>query len=122
MEELRSNFIHDIIDEDLKENPDLKIILLEPFILRVNHVWEDFGDDIYENFDEWYANVRERAAVVRRLAEKHGAIFIPLQERMNAEALRVGAEVLSGDCIHPTKEGCRIIAEEFLKATKDLAL
>ncbi len=25
MEELRSNFIHDIIDEDLKENPDLKI-------------------------------------------------------------------------------------------------
>jgi len=25
MEELKSNFIHDIIDEDLKENPDLKI-------------------------------------------------------------------------------------------------
>ena len=25
MEEIRSNFIHDIIDEDLKENPDLKI-------------------------------------------------------------------------------------------------
>ena len=25
MEELRNNFIHDIIDEDLKENPDLKI-------------------------------------------------------------------------------------------------
>ena len=25
MEELRSNFIHDIIDEDLKENPELKI-------------------------------------------------------------------------------------------------
>ena len=25
MEELRNNFIHDIIDEDLKENPELKI-------------------------------------------------------------------------------------------------
>ena len=25
MEELRNNFIHDIIDEDLRENPNLKI-------------------------------------------------------------------------------------------------
>ena len=25
MEELRNNFIHDIIDEDLRENPELKI-------------------------------------------------------------------------------------------------
>ena len=25
MEEVKSNFIHDIIDEDLKENPELKI-------------------------------------------------------------------------------------------------
>ena len=104
------------------ENPDLKIILIEPFILRVRHARADFGDDIYANFDEWYENVRERAAVVRRLAEKYGAIFVPLQERMNTEAERVGAAALSRDCIHPTADGCRIIAEEFLKATKDLAL
>ena len=27
MEELKNNFIHDIIDEDLAENPELKILI-----------------------------------------------------------------------------------------------
>ena len=113
--------IYDVCLEEAKaQNPDLTLVLLEPFILRVNASWAEFGDDIYQNYPEWRKQVEERAIVTRELAEKYHARFVPLQHLMDEALDRAPAAHWSLDCIHPTVAGAKIVAKAFLEATKDL--
>ncbi len=119
----RFRFIYDrIIYEALEKNPDTKLILLEPFIVKLNFDWPPYGNDIYETYDMWAYLTREKAVVVSELAKKYSAVFVPLFDLFINAADAQGASRVVIDGVHPTAIGHGIIASEWIKAWNTLGL
>ena len=93
-----------------QELPETKLVLMEPFVF------------LSEAVDEtWLDEIAARRAVVKKLAEEFGAIFIPLQDMFN-EALKKNDNTLYWlrDGVHPTAAGHQLIADAWLKATEGI--
>ena len=101
-----------IIEDTLEKLPFVKIMLLEPFFLRGTAV-EELG---YEGFTQ----VFDYAKVVKKIAEEYQLTFIPLQDKFNEMAKQYGAEYYLYDGVHPSVAGATLIANEWLKAFKEL--
>lgn len=100
--------IYDMLLTEVKEAlPDIKIILLEPFVLC--------GPGTDRPWDAFFAEVQKRAEKVRILAEKHGLPFIPLQEKFTEGAEKQSPAYWIWDGLHPTNAGHELLAEEWLK-------
>lgn len=101
-----------LIEEVKAANPDIQIMILEPFILKgiaTENDWEYFA-----------AEVSKRAEKSKQIAEKYNLKFIPLQKKFNeAERLAPTAYWL-GDGVHPTAAGHNLIKQEWIKAFKEL--
>ena len=57
-----------------------------------------------------------RAQAARRLAEKYGAVFVPLQEKFDAACKLEEPSYWLHDGVHPTAMGHELITREWLKA------
>ena len=66
--------------------------------------------------DPMRARMDEYGAVVRRLAQKHGLVFVDLQAAWDALFEHMHPCNIAWDRIHPTQTGCMYIAKQFLKA------
>lgn len=101
-----------LLDDMLEHNPDVKIVLLEPFGLPVG--------ERKDNFSEMYAILKGYQDATKRVAEDYGAIFIPLQEKFNELSEKYSPDYWSWDGIHPTVCGHQIIADEWMEKCKKL--
>lgn len=103
--------IYDMLIEEIKEAlPDIKIYILEPFVLRASAT--------EEHWDVFQREVPLRAQSARWVAEKHHLTFIPLQEKLDALCEVCPASYWLRDGVHPTAAGHELIARELLKAVK----
>ena len=102
-----------LIEDTLARLSDLKIIVLEPFVLEGTATQ---GEGRYERFLE----VKEYAKVVKKLAEEYGLCFVPLQKKFDEAAKAHGAAYYLADGVHPAVAGAKLIANEWLKAFRDL--
>ncbi len=102
-----------ILTQSREKNPDLKLVLLEPFAYpEIQNV--SSSPEIRRVI------MRSEQKIVRRLAEEFDAVFIPLQQVFD-EALKLReAKYWLWDGTHPTEAGHALIAREFLKATKHI--
>ena len=99
--------------EEIKEAlPDTKIIILEPFVLK--------GLATEENWNEFRAELEEKAVVSKRAAEKYNLKFIELLKPFDELSEKVNAEYWLGDGIHPTAAGHEFIKREWIKAFEEL--
>ncbi len=96
-----------LLDDTKKYLPDLKIMLLEPFVLE--------GSATSARMEE-FLEVKKYAAVVKKIAEDYGCVFVPLQEKFDEYAEKYGAKHYLYDGVHPDAAGARLIADEWLKA------
>ncbi len=87
--------------------PDILFVLCEPFIMKVGKV--------KENWEAYSADISKRQKVVKRLADKFEAVFVPLQEIFNKACEKAAAEYWMWDGIHPTVAGHELLAREWLK-------
>lgn len=92
--------------------PKVKLILLEPFILPVGMV--------NKTPELWAAEVQKRQIVIKTLAAKFNAIYVPLQDVFNKVTQKAQADHWIWDGIHPMPAGHELIAREWLKAVKEL--
>lgn len=103
--------IYDMLIEELRaELPDVKIYILEPFVLRgiaTEEHWEDFARE-----------VPLRAKSAKWIAEKHGLPFIPLQEKFDEKCRLCDASYWLWDGVHPTAAGHELIARALLERVK----
>ena len=105
--------IYDMLITEVKEAlPAIKIMILEPFALR------EYGNDAY--YDTFRAEVGLRAAAARRIAEKHGLTFVPLQAGFDELEKKAPAAYWLCDGVHPTPMGHEFIKREWLRAYKTL--
>ena len=84
--------------------PDVKIVLMEPFVLPFGAVGE-----------AWPAEIAQRGEVVRKAAADLGAVFVPLQEKFTEKAKQFGMEYWLRDGVHPTYAGHQLIAGQWMK-------
>lgn len=99
-----------MLEDHLKELPNLKIIIMEPFILpgsitaATPELLKSLTEDVYE-----------RARISREIADKFGVPFVSLQKRLTEEAEKYGPDYILFDGVHPTTYANTFIAEEWVK-------
>lgn len=112
--------VYDWLIQELKEAlPELKIMILEPFVLPGSATENTEEHPARWEFFRGETDLRRAAA--KRVAEKHGLPFIPLQElfdKVNADAPQMGYWLRDG--VHPTYAGHELIKQEWLKAFEQL--
>lgn len=101
-----------LIEEVKAALPDLKIMIMEPYVMK--------GTATEEKWDIFRSEVDKRAAKAKEVAEKYGLTFIPLQDKLNAALDRAPGEHWTRDGVHPTKYGHELIKREWLKAFNTL--
>ena len=101
-----------MIEEIKAALPDVKIMLLEPFVLR--------GPDTEAHWDEFYSEVLKRAQKTKEVAEKFNLPFIPLQNKFEEAAKVGGNNYWLSDGVHPTAAGHELIKREWLKYFAEL--
>ena len=106
------------IEETLKALPDIKIMILEPFLAPGKSL-PVCGDD--EKLPLWRAEVEKRAASARRVAEKFGLPFIELQKDLNELCAKVDEPFyFTRDGVHPTVKFHQYIARKWIAAFESL--
>lgn len=102
-----------LIETIMEKLPEIKIFIMEPFVFEYT-----LTCSTKEEPNKWQGfktGVRERADVAKKIAEKYGIPFIPLQARLDSEVEKFGVSSLTEDGVHPTALGHRIIADAWLE-------
>ena len=102
-----AQFYRMLLEWTLQVLPDIKLVLLEPFVLPFGVV-----------LPHWPAEIDERRAIVKDLAQKFNAIFIPTQTLLNEALKKAPQEYWLKDGVHPTSAGHALIARAWIEATK----
>lgn len=98
-----------LIEDSQKQNPNIKIILCEPFVLMANRERQ-----IYQEM----LDVENYAKVVKKLANEYNLPYVLLQDKFREKAAVYGDEQYLYDGVHPTIAGAKIIADEWLNVFK----
>ena len=96
-----------LIDEIREVLPDIKIVILEPFVLKgtaTEKLWNDFDRE-----------VRILAEISKQVAEEYETDFIPLQKKFDELSSDGNTEYWSADGIHPTLAGHEVLKNELKK-------
>lgn len=101
-----------IIEEALRKLPNVKIMILEPFIMD--------GTALGANRDYMFSEVFARARAAKRVAEKYSACFVPLQSLLDEATALMPANQLTIDGVHPTAIGHQLIADAWIKKFYEL--
>ncbi len=80
------------------------MVLMTPYIMEPNRE------------DAMRARMDEYGAVVRKLADKYGLVFVDLQKGWDALFQHMHPCNIAWDRIHPNQVGCMYIAKQFLAA------
>ncbi len=113
-----------LLDSAIAQNPNLKLVIIEPFMLPVGRY--------KEHYDVFVKVFARKQRIVKDIAEDYGAIFIPIQERLEqlvsdcTESLKVNGcdtdpmQYWLWDGVHPTEAMHGVLAELWLYATKNI--
>lgn len=105
--------IYSMLVEEIKAAlPDIKIMILEPFVENCVAT--------AEKYDYFRTEVEKRAEKAKLIAEKYNLKFVPLQNKFDEALQKAPVEFWTRDGVHPTTAGHQIITNEWIKAYKSL--
>ena len=99
-----NSFYRMLIDWTLEALPDVKLILMEPFILSFSLIIPECEDKVVE-----------RGECVRSISRDYNTVFVPLQQLFSDRRDDPEVKFWLSDGIHPTLAGHRLIADQWLK-------
>ena len=97
-----------LLDQSRRANPELRIVLLEPFVLPVARVKAAWG--------AWRGQIDRLRAVVAKLASEHKAILLKTQDIFDDAAKRVEPSHWIWDGVHPLPQGHELIARNWIES------
>ena len=103
-----------LIEETMERLPECKIMLMEPF----SQPGYTMGHDEYN--DAFRSETEKRAAIVRKIAEDFGMVFVPLQKELDELSKKYGYQVWAEDGVHPTLTGNAFLAKKWLEGYEKL--
>ena len=101
-----------LIEEIKAALPDLKIMIMEPFVLK--------GPATEAAWDYFSTETPKRAQKAKEVAEKYNLPFIPLQDKFDAAAANCEPTYWLADGVHPTLAGHELIKNAWLEAFRAL--
>lgn len=105
--------VYSMLIEEIKEAlPDVKIMILEPFVLKASAT--------EERFEEFRTEVEKRAKKAKEIAEKYDLVFVPLQDKFDESTKLAPADYWLRDGVHPTTAGHELIKREWIQAFNKL--
>lgn len=105
--------IYDMLIEEVKTAlPDIKIMIMEPFVLNASAT--------QGNWEEFNAEVKKRAQMAKKIAEKYNLPFIELQKGFDELTKKEEPSYWLKDGVHPTEMGHEYIKNQWLEAFKIL--
>ena len=99
-----------VLDASRKANPALKIILIDPFVLRSGKIGTDNA------WAKRRSATDELRKVVVRLAKDYDALHLPMQDIFDQAAKTSSPNHWIWDGIHPLPAGHELIARSWLDA------
>ena len=87
---------------------------MEPFVLK--------GTATLENWDNFSKEVKERAKMSEKIAEKYDLPYIKLQEGFDKLSENTEASYWIFDGVHPTAMGHEYIKREWIKTFKKMSV
>ncbi|QDS94877.1 GDSL-like Lipase/Acylhydrolase [Roseimaritima multifibrata] len=97
-----------ILNASRKANPELKLVLLDPFVLPSGRLAQE------AMFKKWRDQVERLIPIVGRLAEEFDAVHVKTQDVFDAAAEKVSPEHWLWDGVHPLPQGHELIARNWL--------
>ncbi len=111
--------VYGLLIEELRQAlPQIKLMILEPFILP-GEVTEHLIDDP-ACWTRFKAGVTEMAAAARRVAQRYDIPFVELQAEFDRAAQLAPADYWLWDGVHPTQMGHELIKRAWLAAFEKL--
>jgi lysophospholipase L1-like esterase len=98
-----------ILNASHKANPDLKLVLLDPFVLASGRLSNA------DSFTRWRDQIEHLIHIVGQLAKDYNAVHIKTQEVFDAAAKAVSPEQWVWDGVHPLPQGHELIARNWLQ-------
>jgi acetyl esterase/lipase/lysophospholipase L1-like esterase len=89
-------------------NPNIRFVLCEPFSLPFEKRWK--------NYDDLKAEVEVLQGIVKKLAAKYDAAFVPFQGAFDDACRSAPAKHWIWDGVHPTYSGHQIMADAWDRA------
>jgi len=103
--------VYDKLIADVKTaNPNVKLVLCESFGLPVGNR--------KATWDTWSEGLKQRQAIVAKLAQKHQAALVLFQKAFDDAAQRAPADYWIWDAVHPTYSGHQIMADAWEAAVR----
>ncbi len=97
-----------LLDQSRQANPELKIVLLEPFVLPVTRVKAEW--------EAWRGQIDRLRPVVAKLASEYKAILLKTQDIFDAAAKRAEPSHWIWDGVHPLPQGHELIARNWIES------
>ncbi len=94
--------------------PECRFMILEPFVIPGSATVD--APEAPDRWKTFRTEVDLRAAAAKRVAEKHSAVFVPLQERFNEVCRTSDPALWAIDGVHPTAMGHELIARALTAA------
>lgn len=98
----------EILTQSRQQNPKLKLVLCEPFVLPCGVVT-----------DVWFPEFNDRRAIIKKLAEEFGAVFVAFQTMFDEALDRADAEDWAADGVHPSLGGHMLMAKTWFDAVSN---
>jgi len=98
-----------ILDASREANPELRLVLLDPFVLASGRLSEA------DAFKKWRDQIDRLIPIVRRLATDYSAVHIKTQDIFDAAVEAVSPEQWIWDGVHPLPQGHELIARNWLQ-------
>ncbi|MBV7530085.1 SGNH/GDSL hydrolase family protein [Chitinophaga sp. sic0106] len=97
-----------LLDRTKQKFPDLQLIIGEPFAVK----------GVKAVDDTWYPEFNEYRAAAKEIADKYKAAFIPYQAIFDKAVQSAPASYWTGDGVHPSLAGARLMAQAWLDCVK----
>ncbi len=94
-----------LLDDAKAAKPDLRIVICEPFTLKVGAVT-----------DSWFPEIDQRREIAKRIADDYAATFVPFQSLFDKLAEQAPMAYWLRDGVHPTIAGHMQMAWAWMEA------
>lgn len=102
-----------ILDASRDANPELRLVLLDPFVLASGRLSDS------DAFEKWRNQVERLIPIVSTLATDYGAVHVRTQEVFDAAARAVSPDHWIWDGVHPLPQGHELIARAWLEKVSE---
>ena len=108
--------VYDLMIQEIKTAlPDVQILILEPFVLPGSSTVTT--EDKPNRWEFFSSETKLRQEAAKRIAVKHGLIFVPLQDAFTKANGKIGQMgYWLGDGVHPHGGGHELIKRKWLEA------